>query len=256
MASLLTDYQYQPNDIDTEMMLTELPMDVLEENITKQFENPIENHKMDYIANFITKYKYSKETLDAYADDYNDDQISLSQIRSEFIVFMTELFEQKLDLGFPMIDELLEEDQDELLHFTYRFFIMNIKRNFVNVIMNYIDKNKEDICETLPRRKDVTTLTMKKDIEDPLDVLLLSNLNLVVDYVLSRKFTVSEFLEMTDRTDDEPKLERFMMESFYDDAKLVGNFVDPYIRMINRNFRIEIESNVRNQILRKYLKYI
>ena len=170
MASLLTDYQYQPNDIDTEMMLTELPMDVLEENITKQFENPIENHKMDYIANFITKYKYSKETLDAYADDYNDDQISLSQIRSEFIVFMTELFEQKLDLGFPMIDELLEEDQDELLHFTYRFFIMNIKRNFVNVIMNYIDKNKEDICETLPRRKDVTTLTMKKDIEDPLDV--------------------------------------------------------------------------------------
>nr|DAS58587.1 MAG TPA: hypothetical protein [Caudoviricetes sp.] len=250
--SLLTEYQYQPNDIDTEMMLTEIPIDVLEENIRKQFSDPLNNHKMDYLTNFITKYKYSKEVVEMNEDE--DEKMNIEQFRSEFITFMTEIFRENLDIEFPIIDEMLEEDQDEVLHFTYRFFIINIKHNFVNMILNYIDKFKSDICETLPRKKDISTLTFKCDIEDPEDVLILSNLNLVIDYILSRKIDVSEFLEMTDR--DEPTLERFLLESFYDDTKVVGNFMDKYIQMINRNFKIEIESNVRNQILRKYIKYI
>lgn len=250
--SLLVDYNYIPNDIDTEMMLTEVPIDILEENILEQFQNPLENHQMDYVSNFIIKYRYSKAVVESTESE--DDDLELQRIRTDFLDFIEKTFQEKLDIEFPDLEGMIEEDQDDCIHFTYRFFITNFKQNFVNLVLNYIEKHKKEICDFLPKKKDVSTLTFRKDIEDPDDILILTNLDEIIDYVLSRGFTVEEFLDLIDR--DEPSLERYLLEQYYDEAKIVGNFLDKYFRMVTRNFKIEIECAVRNDILKKYLKFL
>lgn len=250
--SLLVDYNYIPNDIDTEMMLTEVPIDILEENILGQFNNPLENHKMDYISNFIIKYRYTKQMVE---NGYNeDDTVELERVRDEFLSFIQSLFDERLDISFPDMETMIDEDQDDCIHFTYRFFITNFKQNFVNLVLNYIEKHKKEICDISAKKKDVSTLNFRKDIEDPDDVLILSNLNEIVDYILTRTYTVEEFLDLTDR--DEPSLERYLLEQYYDEGKIVGNFLDKYFRMMTRNFKIEIECAARNDILKKYLKFL
>ena len=250
--SLLVDYNYIPNDIDTEMMLTEVPIDILEENILEQFQNQLENHQMDYISNFIIKYRYSKAVVESTENE--DDDLELQRIRTDFLDFIEKTFQEKLDIEFPDLEGMIEEDQDDCIHFTYRFFITNFKQNFVNLVLNYIEKHKKEICDFLPKKKDVSTLTFRKDIEDPDDILILTNLDEIIDYALSRGFTVEEFLDLIDR--DEPSLERYLLEQYYDEAKIVGNFLDKYFRMVTRNFKIEIECAVRNDILKKYLKFL
>ena len=36
------DFDYTPNDIDTELFLSEIPLSLLKENIKVQFENPLD----------------------------------------------------------------------------------------------------------------------------------------------------------------------------------------------------------------------
>src|SRR5699024_8448251 len=141
--SLLVDYNYIPNDIDTEMMLTEVPIDILEENILEQFQNPLENHQMDYISNFIIKYRYSKAVVESTENE--DDDLELQRIRTDFLDFIEKTFQEKLDIEFPDLEGMIEEDQDDCIHFTYRFFITNFKQNFVNLVLNYIEKHKKEI---------------------------------------------------------------------------------------------------------------
>ena len=198
------------------------------------------------------------EDVEALAKDYElmfDFMINHLSRRSDyFLDFIEKTFQEKLDIEFPDLEGMIEEDQDDCIHFTYRFFITNFKQNFVNLVLNYIEKHKKEICDFLPKKKDVSTLTFRKDIEDPDDILILTNLDEIIDYALSRGFTVEEFLDLIDR--DEPSLERYLLEQYYDEAKIVGNFLDKYFRMVTRNFKIEIECAVRNDILKKYLKFL
>ena len=251
--SLLVDHRvYTPQDINSELLLSQIPVDILQENIQKQFDEQFVYRKVDYVSSFITQYNYSKEVVKEMDDE--DEMDALNVARDQFITFLSKLMEEKLDLGFPYLNDMTEEDQDELLHFTYRFFIVNIKHNFENLIINYIEKNKKEICETIPKKKDISAMSYKKEIEDPDDIIILSNLNDVIDYVLTREFTVDDFLNFTER--DEPELEKYLVEDYYDKNYLVGNFLDKYFRMITRSFKVELECSVRNIILRKYIKYL
>lgn len=254
--SLLLDYQsYTPNDIDSEMMLSQMPLEILEENISNQFKNPFEYRKMDYMSTFITKYKYTKGQLSLLeGEDLEDETNALEALRTEFVSFMAATFESYLDIAFPELSDMNEEDQDEILHFTYRFFIVNVKHNFENVVINYIEKYKKEICEEFPKKKDAFTMSYKKEIDDPDDILILSNLNEIMDYILTRPFTVESFMDLTES--DEPSLEKFMVDEWYDNGLVVGNFIDKYLRSIRKRFRIELECSIRNHILSKYIKYI
>lgn len=254
--SLLLDYQsYAPADINSEMMLSQMPLGVLEDNIEKQFANPFEYRKMDYMSSFITKYKYTKTQIAQLdGEDYEDETEALELLRTEFISFMDRTFDNYLDIAFPELNDMSEEDQDEILHFTYRFFIVNIKHNFENLIINYIEQHKKEICEVMPKKKDAFTMAYKKEIDSPEDILILSNLNQILDYILTREFTVEEFLELTEM--DEPALENYMLNEWYDNGMVVGNFLEKYFRTIQKSFRIELECSIRNHILCKYTKYM
>lgn len=245
------EYYYQPSNLDDELFLCDIPLDILKSSIKYQFQYPLEYRKKDYIQSFITKYEFSIESMD------EDDMFSLEMYHDEFMGFMLKTFDEYLNVGFVDFDNKSEEDQHDLIHLTYRFFIKNIKKNFVNVILNYIDENKNELNDSLERKKDVTSLSFKTEIEDEYDILVLANLADIINKALDdirSAYDVEQFFKLC--ATDEPILELDYVSSRYENAEITGNFLEKYVDMVDSEFRFEIQSKVRNKILKKYPKRI
>lgn len=242
-------YFYENTDNEEELFLSEVPISLLQQSIETQFNDPLENRKRDYIQSFITKYKFSKENM------LEDDVLILELARDEFLQFIEKTFSDYLNIGFTNLEDLSEDDQHELIQLTYRFFIRNIKRNFVNIVLNFINDRSEEIMANFTKKKDVTTITFKTEIENEYDILVLGNLGDIINYIFNELIKESDidiFLDLC--KDDEYILELEYVENKFNEMELTGNFIEKYINMIDDEFKIEIQSKVRNNILRKYPK--
>lgn len=238
---------YIPNEINSDTFLSEVPVSLMKENIISQFEDPLEYRKKDHITTFINMYRFSESNADVYEDEELD---SIIELRDDFYAFMREMFMNYLGVGFNDFDDMSKEDQDNLIHYTYRFFLINIKKNFVNLILNYIEKNREKYGYDDEKKKDVTTISLRKEIDDPVDIYILSNLTEIINSILyDEEISVDDFLE---NCDNEASLETRFVKENYDNFILTGNFIPLYIEMLNIDFNVEIESKVRNKILKKY----
>ena len=241
------DYNYFPMDIDDELFLTDVPLNVIENSLSTQFDDPLEYRKNDYVQSFITKYNFSRENY------REEDLMDLDSIRDEFVSFMLEKFDTYFNVGFVDFDSLDEEHQHEAIHLIYRFFIKNIKKNFVNITWNYIQKRKKEIQEIVEKKKDVTTAAFKQEINNEYDIQVLSNMSKIIDYVFAQ-------MRLSDDVDiffkwcqgDDYILELEYIKMMYSKMKVTGNFIDKYIDMIDDDFKSEIQSKIRNKILRNY----
>lgn len=244
-----SEYLYEPSDLDDELFLSDIPIDLIMGAIESQFDEPLEYRKKDYVQSFITKWLFSKENM------MEEDQIEIDLRHEKFIAFLMQIFEERLNIGFVNIDDKDEEEQNELVHLTYRFFIKNIKKNFVNLIVNYINSHKDDISINYEKKKDVTSNTFKVEIDDEYDVLVLSNLGDIIRDIFEEAKTwddVDTFFNAC--RDDEVVLELEYTKNAFEDMELTGNFIENYIEMIDDNFIMEIQSKIRNRILKKYPK--
>lgn len=237
---------YEPNEIDNELFLSTVPLDLIEEAIKTQFNDPLEHRKTDYVQSFLNKYQFSLDNM------REDEQEDLDALHDDFIAYMKEIFSAYLNVGFPDIYDLPEDDQHELIHFSYRFFIMNIKKNFVNLVWHYITEKKDEIQPLLEKKKDVVYLNFKSELNNEYDVLILSNLSSIVNYVLTQEYTVDDFFECI--KGDEMCLETEFVCNKFDEYTITGNFVPNYISMVDGYFCNDIESKIRNKILKKYPK--
>ena len=143
------EYEYHPTDLEDELFLSEVPVELLQSSIKTQFQEPLEYRKKDYVQSFITKYEFSKDNM------LEDDVIMLDLYRDKFLLFIENIFYEYLGIGFSNLDDMDVDDQNELIHLTYRFFIKNMKKNFVNIVNNYIKKHKNEIENDYIKKKDV-----------------------------------------------------------------------------------------------------
>ena len=240
------DYGYNPNEVDSEIFLSDIPLSLMKETIRNQFEEPLEYRKNDYLQTFFNKYEFTKENMT------EDDEEEVEELYSGFISFMEEIFKEFLGIGIPNLDDMSEEEQEEIIRFIYRYFIIDIRKNFVNVIYNYIKERKEKIAERMDKKKDVTYLSLKKYVDDEDEIVILSNLGEVINDILSEEFTIDEFFKYS-RT-DKNELEIDFVSDRYDTCDITGNFVSKYINMVDEELKMEIECKVRNKILKKYKK--
>lgn len=237
---------YDSNEIENEIFLSSIPLNLIEEAIKTQFNDPLEYRKTDYVQSFLNKYKFSVENM------YEEDQMELDELHDDFITFMKNIFYEYLGIGMPNIEDMAEDDQHKIIHYSYLYFITNIKKNFTNLIINYIDKNRDDISTIVVKKKDVIYLNFKSEIPDEFDVMVLSNLSSIIEHILSEEYTIDSFLDLT--TSDELSVELEFVKTSFDNYELTGNFIQSYISMVDNYFRTELESKVRNKILKKYPK--
>lgn len=129
--------------ISTEELVTsnafvgQIPFDVLIDGIDNQFSDYIGlTDKTNYVEIF---YRQLDDSLDAADDEYEEhpEEIKefLSDLSMKFINHMTELFETKLALSIPNMDDNIDEDElRPIIHIVYETFILNAKKNFMTAI--------------------------------------------------------------------------------------------------------------------------
>lgn len=229
---------------DDEIFLSDVPLSLIKNSLKKQFDEPWEYKKRDYIQSFVDNYNLKKDNMTI------DDKDEMEESHDQFISYVIKLFDVYLGIGFPNIEDMDDDDQHELLQLTYRFFINNIKKNITTFIYNYISQNINEISETLPRKKDITTMNFKSEIPDEDVVIILSNLSDVITYIFTQEYNVDEFLDLCEKnsTSTETEFVRDKYESF----DITGNFVEKYFMMITEYDIVEIESIVRRKILKNY----
>lgn len=239
-------FDYEPNDIDDEIFLSEAPLSLMKENIRSQFENPGENHKNDFIQAFLNKYAYSKKI------ELEEESENLDDLHDEFISFMEDLFKEFLGIGLPDIEEKSDEIQEEIVHYLYRYFIINIKKNFVRFCLNYIQTNKEELCTMIEPKKDIAYLSYKDCINDEFDLTIISNISAIIEVIFSQDVDIFTFLEHT-RSDGGSNLEIDFIAHQYNKGLINGNFVDYYIDMLDNDLLVDIQCKVKNKLLKKYI---
>ena len=237
------DPEYEPSELDGEVFLSQAPLTLLMQAIETQFEMPGEYQRKDYVQSFISKYEHCRNLQDEETKE------ELDGYYGAFVRFMEELLHQYLSVGFPELENLPDDDALDLIHMTYRFFIKNIKKNFMRLVINYVDQHKDMLVEELEERRDITFLNFKGQIDDDGDVLILSNLSAVVQEVLSCDFSVDEFLELVN---DGDFLECDFVADKYEEFEITGNFVPNYIKMVDTDLQLSLETKLRNTILKKY----
>lgn len=242
------DLIYELTDIDEEeMFLSEVPVDLLKESLSSQFEYPLEYKKYDYIKSFIEKYEFSKDNM------LEDDIEILELSRDEFITYIEKLFENYLNIGFNDFDNYSTDEQHEIIHYTYRFFIKNIKKNFVSIVKNYISNNLDEIDSKFSLKNDLTTNNLKNEIDNMIDVKIIGNLREIIDHIflhLRELDNVDDFFDLCEK--DEVSLDLDAVREYYNKTIITGNFIDKYLDMVDSIFIGEIQSKVRNYILKKY----
>ena len=200
-------FDYRPNDIDDEIFLSEVPLSLMKENIKSQFEDPAEDHKTDFVQTFLNKYIYSKQ------NDLEEEDPDIEDMHDEFISYMEDIFKEFLGIGLPNLDDSSNEEQEELVHYIYRFFLINIKKNFTKFILTYIKTYGDTLYEELPKSKDVAYLTYKKFIDDEKDLIIISNIHSTVDLILEKDLSIDEFLEFIKNDSDNLEI-NFLLEKY------------------------------------------
>lgn len=240
--------EYEPQDVDSAVLLSEMPLNVLMGSIEKQFIDPTESNNTDYVQSFITKYQVTKNT---YTEE--EDFEELSKLYDTFVSFMENILRERLNIGMPELDNISEDDQLELIHYIYRFFILNIKKNFTSFIYHWIKENGDSIAEDLPKRKDVSANALREVIEEGKDLAIITNLNIVITMALNdQSVDVDEFLSLARGKGAD--LENDFITDHFDSFDITGNFVEPYCKLLDEDTLVEIECKVRNKILKKYRK--
>ena len=85
-------YDYESQEDDGELILSELPLSMIKDSIREQFENPTEYGKNDFVQTFETRWVVTKNNM----DEENEEEIT--ELYDQFISFMRDIFKNKLSL--------------------------------------------------------------------------------------------------------------------------------------------------------------
>lgn len=237
-------------DDDDTSYISAIPIDIILDSIKRHFESPLEYKKKDYIIEYIKKYEYTRDYQNIAEEETEPYQI----MHDRFITEVLKLFEEYLDIAFIDIGDESNLEQCERIHHVYRFFIKNIKKNFLRICKYEITHNTSEFSSGLEKRRDVTYRTFKKEIDDEEYALILSNMNIVVERILDKiknNYTVDKFLKVVDPGEYDQDYE-FVKGGYGSQNYLIGNFIEPYCSMIDEEFEIELESKLRSVILKKF----
>lgn len=180
------------NVFDVERILGDLSIDIVKENIITQINDPL-IYESNYCDDVYETLEEARDEL-GHVEEY---KIEIEEIAVDFNNFLIDTLNSKFDLDIDR-DSLESYQVEELARNCYDFFVVNLKENLTTFIFNYILDNKTYLAEMLDteyKRKDVTTLNMKKSLKNKEDVVIMSNLIDVINYIIGLEFDPSDFIE-------------------------------------------------------------
>lgn len=221
--SLMYDDDYEiSNTEEIEIILTELPFDLILENIREQIQDPMTS-SVNYINNILEKAEICRNTV------LDEDSLrSLDHSINEFMTTIVREITDRFDLGLDIEGIIMSGDIVEIATVMYKYFILRYKKNISKFITNYIKNHKNELSEYYSDKvkKDVTSLAYKKNIKDPNDLTIISNLPSIINFIIGLNISPYEFVDLTARKSN---YNASIIKNFILNNMLVGDFVHDYI---------------------------
>lgn len=238
------------SDLEIDSLLADLPFNLVKESINEQIEDPLST-SIDYVNTIVEKCDILKE-------DFEDNQEAIDEINSSLGDFFNYIIKQMSDT-FDFTIDAEDEDISSLVAMgeaLYNFLVLKYKKNITRFIYKYIIKNKKILVEQfskLAKSKDVTSISLKKQIKNKDDVLILSNLPNVIKHIIHLDIEPIDFLKYA--CDDE-YYEGTIIKQMLLNGKIVGNFITNYFDPItdsHNDILDEIQTEVKLKLMKKIM---
>lgn len=233
---------------EIDMLLVDLPLELLKENLRYQINDPLSTD-VNYVESVIDKIR---EMKNAYGD-IDDAQRNIDSLIVNFFGFII----QEIDNKFKLDIEIDYNDVSEVMETgtnLYFFLILRYRKNITKFLYRYINRNRKKLVEefeSLYKKKDVTTITLKKKIKNKDDVLIISNLPVIIKYIMNLDIEPLEFL---DYSAGESHYEGNYIKELITDGDLIGNFVPNYLDVIVNDYDYildEIQTEIKIKLMNK-----
>ncbi|MCM1218307.1 MAG: hypothetical protein NC548_27795 [Lachnospiraceae bacterium] len=228
------------NSQDIEDILDQLSFNTVRANIEDQISGELEPNR-----NFLGILTSKVNTIMASLSDTE----MRRQITDEYATFCTDLSRliiEKYNLACSLLTDI--DMADDLLENIYGFFVQNQYLYAKQFFCNYIKQNKDAIISALGLSMDtgdITTLANRKKESNDAIVLLVSNIDQVIDYVMySAQITPTELLD----TIDDGDIYISALIEYYDTYQITGNFVTQFLEEVADDSCSDRSLEIRNDI--------
>ena len=238
------------NNIDLDIILSDLPIDLVLSSIEYQINNPLDVDA-DYCTIVFDKCARVFQEFKGIEDVERD----MEEILNKFCISVLNKLDEKFEFEINF-DDLTPYDITKMTALLYNFFILRYRKNISRFIYNFILKNKKMIAEQFvndDKRKDVTTLVMKKMTKNKDDIRIISNLPIVIKNILEMEHDPIDFMELAAPVD------LYYCEEIIDlleNFTLAGNFTKAYLNTIVHQYNdvvdeilIEVRSKMCEDLL-------
>jgi len=242
------DYDLLSNT-EIDMLLVDLPFELIKENLRYQINNPLSSN-VNYVESVIEKFMVLRDT---YSE--NEDAIAnINTMVMNFFGFLIEEIDRKF--GLSINRELLDDPESciKVGSALYNFLILRYKKNITKFIYKFIIKNKKMLVEEFEssyKRKDVTSIAIKKKIKNKDDILILSNLPVIIKYVMNLEVEPLDFIKYASNDEN---YEATIIKSLILEGQILGNFVPTYLDIIVNDYNDildEIQTDVKLKLIKK-----
>lgn len=241
------------SDFETDILLAEeMTSNLIKESISHQIRQPLSTR-----TNFVS----SLEDIYYHADYLaNGDEDRREELRNHAIKFFQYTLEEMNDVYELGYDIESIESPDVLISHTvalYNFLILRYKKNMCKFLYSYIKKNKKTLVELfkdVAKRKDITTISLKKKYKNKENILLVSNLSTIIKYILSLEIDAYDFILYAE---GDEYYEGSVVLELAESQVISDNFTNYYKTLIIDEYESvldEIQNEVKIKILDKMVE--
>lgn len=247
--SLLYDDNYEPaSSMEMDSLLADLPFDLIKANIQEQIDDPMSNN-INYVNVIVEKCDICKEML-------GDDEDSIKQVDTALEEFFTSILQSisdRFDIGMDLNEMASSKEIVEIGEVIYDYFIIRYKKNISKYIRNYIKTHKSDLADYYADKstKDVTTLSHKKNIKNPDDLIIIANLPSIINYIVNLDIDAFDFVDLSA---NKSNYDANVIKGLITSNRIIGNFVRKYIdvSLDDHDYLIdEIQTDIKVRIINK-----
>ena len=240
------DYEIS-SELDTDILLVDLPMNLIREQIRDQINEPLLTN-VNYIENVI-------DIIRTLRTQYEEDPETLATINNftvDFFSFLINEIDGKFDMG--LVTEGFDIDQYiQVGSSLYTFLILQYQKNVTRFIYRFIVKNKKMLVESFEgqtKKKDVTTIAVKKKIKNKDDALIVSNLPSVINYIMNLEIDAMSFLKYIG---GDSVYEGAVIKNLIQDGLMIGNFTQAYLNTIRVDYD-QVLDDIQTEVKLKLTK--
>ena len=238
------------SDIETDILLADdLAFNLVSESISQQIKDPLSTR-----TNFVSSMEDTFYNLDMFTEGDEDKKEEMNDKIVKFFQHTLEELDSTygLNLDFESIDS-----NKKLVDRTvciYSFLVLRYKKNMCKFLYSYITKNKKALVELfqdVAKRKDITTMSLKKNHKNKDMVLIVSNLSTIIKYILSLEIDAYDFIVYAE---GDEYFEGSVVLEMVNMGEISDNFVNIYKQLIIDEYESvldEIQNELKLKLLNK-----